>query len=201
MPFHKMLKNRITSPCHFLTSPLSHSGLKPWKCLLWLFLFRIVSAWKSPCFANSLSWSGRTIWDFWRDGGAKSSSVLALILTLIQFLTAFSFQFMASMLFSPAHLWLLPQWLYLAVQVSQASISVRVCRALSVKAQFEAAICFKAILYQSPQTPLAADTTLPTLLSSPSQSGLFESWELQLLPEQRVSKQTGLLGLRTGGFL
>lgn len=124
MPFHKILKNGITSPCHFLTSPLSHSGLKPWKCLLWLFLFRIVSAWKSPCFANSFSWSGRTIWDFWQDRGAKSSSVLALILTLIQFPAAFSYQFMPSMVFSPAHPWLLPQWLYLAVQVSQASLSV-----------------------------------------------------------------------------
>lgn len=39
MPFHKILKSRTVSHCHFLTCLLSHSGLKPCKHLLRPFLF------------------------------------------------------------------------------------------------------------------------------------------------------------------
>lgn len=81
------------------------------------------------------------------------------------------------------------QYLCAFAELSQKKLSLRLL--------FASRPC----LYQSPQTPLTADTILPTLPSAPSQSGLFKSWELQLLPEQRVSKQTGLLGLHIEGFL
>lgn len=188
-----MLKNRTTSPCCFLTSFLSQSGLKLLKnvCSGFSFSEELSGPWKDSDL-QTLSCSGRTRWDYWRHGGAKSSSLLALILTRIQFLAGFSYQFMLSMLFPPAHPWLLIQGLYLSVQVSQASIFVCICRAFSEKAQIWAAIWVKAMFISIPSGSTAADTTSPSLPSSPSQT----LWGLgtALLPEQRVSKQLHLGG-------